>query len=229
MKNATIVNQMKKTYPLVNVQEAWNKTGDRLNYLLYKGVVYSTANLNGDEIMGLYKDLYTEGTCMHVDSPRRITPALREFLENEHEHELLASMQAKTTLKTRKNRCQLTEKEKTIADYIIELENGLELRSPNQIVSDYLVNLDKKEAKESLVGVIEWYYNEYDMTPIHTLESMGLYEKLDLNEFYEIGFCLTSKKVMQMVVDAYKKHYKKEGIVNLDKVAEYLDSEGFGV
>ena len=229
MKNATVVNEMKKTYPLVNVQEAWDKTGERLNYLLYGGVVYSTANLNRDEIKGLYKALYEEGTCTHVDSPRRITPALREFLESEHEHELLANMQAKTTLKTRKNRCQLTDEEKKIASYITELENGLELRSPKQIVSDYLVNLDKERARESLTGVIEWYYANYDMTPIHTLESMGIYEKLDMNDFYEIGYCLTSKKVMQMVIDAYKRHYKREGIVNLDKVAKYLNSEGFGV
>lgn len=231
MKNRNIVLEMKKTYPLENAQECWDKTGNRLNYLLYAGTVYNTANLNAGEIAWLFQSLHELGTCTAVDSPKRVTPCLKEWLSDIGETDTLSTIQAQTTLKTRKNRCQLTEEEKKNKDFIGRLEDCLELRSPSQIVSSYLTNLKKQEeyAKETLAGIIEWYYSNYDLTPIHTLESMGLYETLDLSKYYQIGYCLTSKEVMKMVVDAYMKYYKRENNINLDKVASYLNAEGFGV
>lgn len=233
MKNGNLVINTLQQYPLEGVQLAWDKSHENVNYLLYEGEVYSIGQCDADTIRNGIEALSMHLICP-FNTPKRVTPALRTFLEVANP-ELLSRIQQRTTMRTRQHWRKLTDEEKKFdnIEAVVDLINdGLEMRSPNKIVSDFLTETHEKNKGLKMIAlaeVIGWYYHHYDL---YTIKEFYSYEGGHPENFYKINDVMTSKEVLRLVMQGYSDYYNLNKTVTekgTDKMAECLTRAGFGV
>ena len=211
MKNGNLVTKTMNELGLnLVVACQWSPKQDHVNYVLHHDKVYSIGNMGKSEIIDFFNEIHDGSTDISAKQPDRLTPVLKAWLVSLNRQDVIDMLQRQTTLKTRMNRCQLTEQDKK--DLNLDILKVSDLFDMNyDMIKHYLDIMqddDNKTYVEPLGMFLKWWV-EHAMTTTEYLKHVKDSLKYDviMSDYLSMNNHVVNSQTVKSGLKAYCKYY----------------------